>query len=215
MYAYGRYLLFLLLGYGLYGLSVTALSYLVIFHRLFSPGRTMVEFYFMLPGALFIGSLFPGHHSGPGFWPAWVLFNAFMYLVVPPVVVEIVRRTRGGRMGWGDLLRFLGLFALWLALTLPRGGSCVNPWETVRSFQLGLEGWWVFLSEFPVEGLVVVAAAWLGADRLAARLPGFRVGSAPFQPGRRARLLSLATAAAVVAGWGLFGIVHCWPPPWR
>ena len=213
MSANGRHRRLIFLGYVLYGLSVTALSYFVIFHRLFSPRRTMGEFFFVLPGALFIGSLFPGHHSGPGFWPAWILFNAFMYLVVPPVVVEIVRRTRGGRLGWRDLLRLLALLALWLVLTVPRGGSCVTPWETVRSLLLG--DWWVFLSEFPVEGFVVVTAAWLGADRLAARLIGSREGSAPLQPGPQAGVVSLAMASALLAAWGLFGIVHCWPPAWR
>ncbi len=202
------------LGYGLYGLSVAAISYFVISQGLFStPTRTLAEVYFVMPGALFIRDLFPPH-SGPGFFPAVILSNAFMYLVVPPVVVEIIRRTRGGRMGWRDLLRFIILFALWGCVTLPRGGNCFTAWDTLKILR-GLDDWWGLPREVPLEGFVVVTAALLWSDRLAARLLGSRAGSAPFQAGRRPGLVSLGMAAAVVAAWGLFGIVHCWPPAWR
>ena len=210
MSADGRHRWSFFLGCGLYGLAVTALSYLVVFHSLFA--RTLG--YFLLPGGLFIRDLFPPH-SGPGFFPAVVLSNTFMYLVAPAVVVEIVRRTRGGGIGWRDLLRFLALFALWAALTMPRGRNCFTAWDTLKLFRTGSEDWWVFLKEAPLEGFVVVTAAWLAADRLAGWLLGSREGSAPLQPWRRAGLVSLAMASALLAAWGLFGIVHCWPPPWR
>ena len=75
-----------------YGVLIARVSYGLIYGKLLWGQRlTGLEVDFMLPGAILVAPLFPGPHSGAGFFPGVVICNTIAWLLLGVGLMMVVR----------------------------------------------------------------------------------------------------------------------------